>query len=125
MLWCWGLAIPTNSQHQAAAWLFLEWATSKLQNVLTGVKTSAATRKSAWAFPPMVASFQEGFAAAVAGSIAIASPDSIYYAEYDEIVMKQNDALHAIYLGQKTAQQAVGVDLQAQVVQILKDHPPT
>ena len=125
VLWCWGLAIPTNSQHQAASWLFLEWVTSKLQNVLTGVKTSAATRKSAWAFPPMVANFQEGFAAAVAQSIAIATPDNIYYSEYDEIVMKQNDALHAIYLGQKTAQQAVGVDLQAQVVQILKDHPPT
>jgi multiple sugar transport system substrate-binding protein len=125
VLWCWGLGIPTNSQHQAAAWLFLEWVTSKLQNVLTGVKTSAATRQSAWAFPPMVSSFQEGFATAVAQSLAIASPDNIYYAQYDEIVMKQNDALHAIYLGQKTAEQAVGVDLQAQVIQILKDHPPT
>lgn len=121
--WCWGLMIPSNSKNQEAAWLFEEWATGKLMNVLTGAKTSAATRASSWTFQPMTAGFPADFTTAISESLKIAAPDNVYYEHMEEIVMKQNDALHAIYLGQ-SVEKAV-TDLQAAAEQILKENPPT
>lgn len=121
--WCWGLMIPSNSENQEAAWLFEEWATSKLTNVLTGVKTSAATRASSWAFQPMTAGFPADFTTAVSESLKIASPDNIYYEHMEEIVLKQNEALHAIYLG--TSVQTAIANLQAAAEQIMTANPPS
>jgi ABC-type glycerol-3-phosphate transport system substrate-binding protein len=115
--------IPSNSENQQAAWLFEEWATSKLTNVLTGVKTSAATRASSWAFQPMTAGFPADFTTAVSESLKIASPDNIYYEHMEEIVLKQNEALHAIYLG--TSVQTAIANLQAAAEQIMTANPPS
>ena len=56
-LWFWGLGINPNGYHKDAAWLFVEWATSKpvLLRATTDYQNWNPSRQSVWEDPEVVA----------------------------------------------------------------------
>lgn len=58
-LWHWIVGINKASQNQDAAWLFLQWATSKPTSALLGASGATPPRKSTWSDP----AFQKSFGA--------------------------------------------------------------
>lgn len=75
-VWYWTLAInkKASTKEQQAAWLFLQWATSKPVYAATAAKTGTAIRSSAWAGPSVAGKL--GTAAATAIHDALAAADS-------------------------------------------------
>lgn len=63
--WAWGLSMAENSDKKTAAWLFIQWATSKDSDAAFGLKTGGATRSSTWENPAYVAAFAPGYVDAV------------------------------------------------------------
>ena len=59
--WTWGLSVNNASQHKKAAWLFLQWATSKerLLDASLNYKNFDPTRKSVTEHPEVRAMFEE------------------------------------------------------------------
>jgi multiple sugar transport system substrate-binding protein len=50
-VWYWTVGINKNSKAADAAWLFLQWATSKAVNEAIAPISGTATRASAWSSP--------------------------------------------------------------------------
>jgi len=75
-VWYWTLGInkKASTKDQQAAWLFLQWATSKPLYAATAAQTGTAIRGSSWASPSV--SSKLGAAAATAIHDALAAADS-------------------------------------------------
>ena len=101
-IWSWGLAIPAKSQHKKAAWLFMEWATSRKIDIEAAKKDFGSVRQSTWKDPSYLNVLPPGYANAVSESMAIAYP-SIYYIKGAGTVFERIlDALHSMYQGTST-----------------------
>jgi len=59
-IWTWGLSLNGASRHKKAAWLFIQWATSKerLLNASLKYNNFDPTRKSVWDDPEVVSKFK-------------------------------------------------------------------
>ncbi|KLU59074.1 putative ABC transporter-binding protein precursor [Peptococcaceae bacterium CEB3] len=73
-----GLAIPKGSKHQADAWKFIEWATSKQTQLESAMKVSRAdvTRQSVWEDPAYTQKYNNKDMMQIAvKSMNLANPD--------------------------------------------------
>jgi multiple sugar transport system substrate-binding protein len=101
--WAWGLSMAENSEKKTAAWLFMQWATSKEMDATFGLKTGGATRTSTWASPDYVAAFAPGYVEAVSAQLQHTRPTMVFKEGWGEVVLVIVDAIHAIYGGEDPA----------------------
>jgi multiple sugar transport system substrate-binding protein len=101
--WAWGLSMAENSEKKTAAWLFMQWATSKDMDAAFGLKTGGATRTSTWANPDYVAAFAPGYVEAVSKQLEHTRPTMVFREGWGEVVLVIVDAIHAIYAGEDPA----------------------
>jgi multiple sugar transport system substrate-binding protein len=101
--WAWGLSMAENSQKKTAAWLFMQWATSKDMDATFGLKTGGATRGSTWANPDYVAAFAPGYVEAVSKQLEHTRPTMVFREGWGEVVLVIVDAIHGIYGGEDPA----------------------
>lgn len=97
--WLWSLAIPKNSAHKNAAWLFVQWATSKDLDVSNGIATGGAPRLSTWSNPAFVQAVNPDFAKAVNTAMNSTSPTAVFKEGWEEAALMVIDAIHEIYGG--------------------------
>lgn len=111
--WSWGISIAKNSPKKDAAWLFVEWATSKKMTALLGVATGGAPRDSSWADPAYVKALNPGYVAAVKTQMQHTRPTSVFRQGWSDVVLLVVDSIHQIYGG--TAPADAVEELQANV----------
>jgi multiple sugar transport system substrate-binding protein len=116
--WAWGLSMAENSEKKAAAWLFMQWATSKEMDATFGLKTGGATRTSTWASPDYVAGFAPGYVDAVSAQLQHTRPTMVFKEGWGEVVLVIVDAIHAIYGGEDPA--AAVATLQAVAPEVMQ-----
>ncbi len=116
--WAWGLSMAENSQNKTAAWLFMQWATSKEMDKATGLKTGGATRTSTWANSDYVAAFAPGYVEAVSKQLEHSRPTMVFREGWGEVVLVIVDAIHAIYAGEDPA--SAVATLQAVAPEVLR-----
>jgi multiple sugar transport system substrate-binding protein len=116
--WSWGLSMAENSEKKTAAWLFMQWATSKEMDATIGLKTGGATRTSTWASPDYVAAFAPGYVEAVSAQLQHTRPTMVFKEGWGEVVLVIVDAIHAIYAGEDPA--AAVATLQAVAPEVMQ-----
>ena len=119
-LWPWGIGISSKSSPEVkkAAWLFIEWATSKYGEQFTAPKTWGPVRMSTLASPQYKQLLPLGYADTVANSLKIAKPTSLYFTEGDAMWRDVINALAALYAGK--SQDAVMTTLQKQAIKLVE-----
>ena len=116
--WAWGLSMAQNSEKKNAAWLFMQWATSKDMDATFGLKTGGATRTSTWAKADYVAAFAPGYVEAVSKQLEHTRPTMVFREGWGEVVLVIVDAIHAIYGGEDPA--SAVATLQAVAPEVMK-----
>ena len=117
--WGWGLAMTAKSPAKDAAWLFIQWATSKDLDLYTGKSTFGPVRASTWAelgkvFPP-------DFTAAADASFKMSIPGYMYFDGSREVADRIIDAVMRIKSGEDP--EKVMGDLNEQALKIVeKNH---
>lgn len=101
--WAWGLSMAENSEKKDAAWLFMQWATSKDMDAAFGLKTGGAARISSWADPEYISAFAPGYVEAVSKQLENTRPTMVFREGWGEVVLVIVDAIHAIYGGEDPA----------------------
>lgn len=101
--WAWGLSMAENSANKDAAWLFMQWATSKDMDAAFGLKTGGAARSSTWANAEYVSAFAPGYVEAVSRQLEHTRPTMVFREGWGEVVLVIVDAIHAIYGGEDPA----------------------
>jgi multiple sugar transport system substrate-binding protein len=90
VLWAWNLAISPFSKNKEAAWLFIQWATSKEIQKRIQDKNFVTSRKSAWASETYLANVNKDWLAATLVSLEHATPmlyaQAVPSAEINDIV---------------------------------------
>lgn len=125
---CQGYGIPTGSQNQEAAWLFLQWALSSetMKKIAQIEQFNAPTRHSVFNDPDFLkkydynwggGSFLKTFKDTNALAPAWYIPAIAEFSEIDSIV---GNALNAVIVNAKTAEEAFG-DAQKQVDKVMKN----
>ena len=114
--WAWGLSMAENSPNKTAAWLFMQWATSKQMDATFGLKTGGATRMSSWASPDYKAAFAPGYVEAVSKQLEHTHPTMVFREGWSEVVLVIVDAIHAIYAGEDPASAAATLQSVAPAV---------
>jgi len=116
--WSWGLGIPSRSTNREAAWLFIEWATSKYMEERTAPATAGPTRASTLGSAEIMKKFPAGLPQVLKESFKIAEPSLLYIGAAEELTRGMLDALHLMYEG-KTPESAME-ELQNKAIKILK-----
>ena len=119
--WSWGLGIPAHAKDKEAAWLFIEWATSKYGETITAPNTWGATRESTWNDPAYAESLPQEYVDAVSASMKIVEPSLLYLTPSEEVMKAMLDALHAIYGGTSTDEAMADLQEEAQNILIQAD----
>ena len=101
--WAWGLSMAENSANKTAAWLFMQWATSKDMDATFGLKTGGATRASSWANADYQTGFAPGYVEAVSKQLEHTRPTMVFREGWSEVVLVIVDAIHASYGGEDPA----------------------
>jgi ABC-type glycerol-3-phosphate transport system substrate-binding protein len=106
-----GWMIPKNSPKKKAAWLFIQWATSREVLLKTSLhhKHIAVTRKSIWSDPAFVEKwgFEGGFLEKFMKSLEIGYPDyRPRFPEWPKVGDEVALALNQVIVGRKTAEEA-------------------
>lgn len=102
--WSWGVSIPKNSPNKDAAWLFVQWATSKKLTAELGTATGGAPRDSSWADPAYVAALNPGYVEAVKTQMQHTRPTSVFRQGWSDVVLMIVDTIHQIYGGTPPAE---------------------
>lgn len=70
----WGLSVPYLSKKPEAAWLFVQWATSKEMVTKTQLERVLGARESVWADPVMEKTFPSDIITNIAQSLKLGTP---------------------------------------------------
>jgi len=116
--WLWALAIPKNSQSKKAAWLFIQWATSKEMDLIGGRATGGAARRSTWENPDFIKDINGEFADAVGMAMRTAGPTSVFREGWEEGALMVIDAIHDIYGGREP--QMAAQKLQENMIHVMQ-----
>jgi multiple sugar transport system substrate-binding protein len=116
--WLWGLSVPANSENADAAWLFIQWATSKEMDVAIGKSTGGAPRLSTWDNADYTSSLDAGYVTALQTAMLNTNPTVVFTEGWGEVVIQIVDTIHEIYAG-KDPQEAVE-SLQVRAVEVLQ-----
>lgn len=119
--WAWGIGITSKADPNVkkAAWLFIEWASSKYGEKFVAPNTWGAVRKSTWELPEMKQILPTEYVDTVSRSLEIAKYPALYFPGAQEVIQKALDALHAIYLG--TPPEEAMATLQRQAIEIVEE----
>jgi len=115
----WSISVANNSDKQKQAWMFIEWATSKLMMYRVGLKGVVAPRSSVWAEPNFTNQFSPDFSAALSKTLetAVISHAHSRFFEMMDILVGE---MQAAILGEKDLDE--GLDFtQAEWEKIIKD----
>lgn len=115
--WLWSLAIPKNSAHKKAAWLFVQWATSKDLDVSNGIATGGAPRRSTWDNPIFTKELNADFTKAVGVAMESTSPTAVFKEGWEEGALMVIDAMHQIYGG--TDPKDAAAELQENITSVI------
>lgn len=115
----WMLGMGSQSKNKEAAWMFLQWATSKQMGLKVGTEKGTVVRKSLWSNEEFLNKVPKEYAEASAKS-APAGDISLYpmIKELGEVGEYVSIALDEAYAGQKTVDQALK-DAQAKTEKAL------
>jgi multiple sugar transport system substrate-binding protein len=107
--WYWLVGVNANSQHKKAAWLFLEWATSKPGTLAIAACGGSPARASAWQDPTFAKNFGEVAVPVVVESLGYAKMAAYPYAhpKYPEFGDKIGIAIADVIEKKATAQEAL------------------
>jgi len=107
--WYWLVGVNANSQHKKAAWLFLEWATSKPGTLAIAASGGSPARASAWQDPTFAKNFGEVAVPVVVESLGYAKMAAYPYAhpKYPEFGDKIGIAIADVIEKKATAQEAL------------------
>lgn len=107
--WFWMIGMPAGGQQKEAAWLFIEWATSKTLGLPLSSGGSSPARASVWAAPEILTWANPEWAAASLAALEQVQPKLVPYdrADLPEIADAISVEINNVQLGTKTAQQAL------------------
>ena len=107
--WYWLVGINAYSQHKKAAWLFLEWATSRPGTQAIAASGGSPARASAWADPDFAKAFGEEAVPVVVSSLEYANLAAYpyFHPKYPEFGDKIGVAIADVIEKKATAQQAL------------------
>lgn len=121
VLWSWNLAISPNSNNKEAAWLFIQWATSKEIQRRIQEQNFVTSRRSAWDSDRYQANVREDWLDATLASFDHAQPilfaQAVPSAEINDLV--GTAIVHAVQ-GSMTPRQALD-EVATQVDQLLSE----
>lgn len=116
--WTWGLALNNASRHKKAAWLFIQWATSKerLLNASLEYNNFDPTRESVWNNPKVVKMFEGMGNYREVDTKALENAQVLYTSNPHIMTLLDmwSVALQEIWMGNKTTKEALD-DLAAKV----------
>jgi multiple sugar transport system substrate-binding protein len=118
--WFWMIGMPKGSQNQEAAFLFIEWATSKTLGLPLSSGGSSPARASVWSSEKILTWANPDWAAASLAALEQVRPELVPYdrADFPEITDAISAEINNVQLGTKTAQQALD-DAAAKVKEIM------
>jgi len=96
--WGWGLGMTAKSPVKDAAWLFIQWATSKESDLDTGKATFGPVRASTWA--ALGGTFPPEFTKAADESFKISVPGYMYFDGAREVADRIIDAVMRLKAGE-------------------------
>ena len=101
----WGLSMNSGSQKKDAAWLFIQWATSKPIQKKLAINGIASPRASAWEDPEFIKLNPEDFIKGVSESLSIGShgPLHVKFSDFQHVLTIE---LQNVITNTKTAQEA-------------------
>jgi len=107
--WYWMIAMDAKSMHKEAAWLFIQWATSKEVMLRVGLECGASPRASVWSSPEFLAKYPKDWAEASSKSLAVADPTLVpyYKPEFPEFGEILSIAISDVIAGTKGAKEAL------------------
>jgi multiple sugar transport system substrate-binding protein len=107
--WYWLVGMNAYSQHKTAAWLFLEWATSKAGTQTIAGSGGSPTRASAWENPEFAKAFGEEAVPVVVSSLEYAKLAAYpyFHPKYPEFGDKIGIAIADVIEKKATAQEAL------------------
>ena len=114
--WGWGLSMAAKSPAKDAAWLFIQWATSKESDLDTGKKTFGPVRASSW--QALGGTFPPEFTKAVDESFRISVPGYMYFDGAREVADRIIDAVMRLKAGEDS--KVVMGELNDQAAKIVK-----
>ncbi len=109
--WGWGLSMAAKSPVKDAAWLFIQWATSKEADLSTGRTTFGPVRASSW--KKLGGEFPPEFTAAADESLKISVPGYMYFDGAREVADHIIDAVIRIKRGEDPQKVLRGMDEKA------------
>ena len=118
--WFWMAGIPAGSKQKEAAFLFLEWATSKTLGTPISSGGSSPTRASSWSGEALASWADPGWAQASLDALKQVQPKLVPYdrADFPEITDAISAEINNVQTGSKDAQTALD-DAAAKVAKII------
>jgi len=117
--WGWGLGITAKSPAKDAAWLFVQWATSKESDLDTGKATFGPVRASTW--KALGGTFPAEFTKAADESFKISVPGYMYFDGAREVADRIIDAVMSLKGGEDPNAVMGGLNDQATKI-VEKNH---
>jgi multiple sugar transport system substrate-binding protein len=107
--WFWMIGMPAGGENKDAAFLFIEWATSKTLGKPLSAGGSSPARSSVWSSEEILTWANPEWAAASLAALDQVQPKLVPYdrADYPEIVDAISAEINNVQEGVKTAQQAM------------------
>ena len=120
--WFWMIGMPTGGANKDAAFLFIEWATSKTLGLPLSSGGSSPARSSVWASEDILTWANPEWAAASLAALDQVQPKLVPYdrADFPEITDAISAELNNVQTGGKSAQQALD-DAAAKVEKIVAE----
>ena len=123
--WFWMLGMPAGGKNKDAAFLFVEWATSKTLGLPLSSGGSSPARSSVWASDEILTWANPEWAAASLAALDQVQPKLVPYdrADFPEITDAISAEINNVQTGGKDAQQALD-DAAAKVEKIVSEGEP-
>ncbi|GBC75649.1 Erythritol/L-threitol-binding protein [archaeon HR06] len=100
--WCWGLGIlkKTSPEKKKAAWLLIEWLTSKEVYNKVAPETYTTTRTSIFNSKKFIKNMPQDLAFILRDVFHRMKPSLVYYEDFDFIIFKIINKIHKIFRGE-------------------------
>lgn len=107
--WYWMIAMDPKSVHKEAAWLFIQWATSKQNMLPIALINGTSPRASVWSSEEFLSKYPKDWAEASSQGLASANPALVpyYKPEFPEFGEVLSVAISDVITGTKSAQDAL------------------
>ena len=114
--WMWGLGIPRNARQPEAAWLFIQWFTSKEIEPRVGAFHGGAARLSTWSNPVYTEALNPEYVEAVQTAMQSSRTTVVFRNGWKAYALEIAGAIQGIYAGQEPAEATA--ELQQKFLQL-------